>query len=444
MRRRVARWQAAIPATLVLAAVGLANRTGTLLLAAVVPLAYVGYGAVTAVGSPESVTVRRSVEPTTAAPGRLVDVELSVEHDGERPLSDLRVVDAVPAELAVVEGSPRAGLALDAGETTTLSYTLVARRGEYDFGSPACRLRDSSASHVESVDLDPRGDDRLVCALDADAPPISDEGREYVGNLTTDEPGRGVEFHSTREYHHGDPAARIDWRHYAKQNRLATVNYDRRVSATVILAIDARPVNRAVPAPGRPSAIELTAYAATQALTELLQQGHEVGVAVLGLNGDGPGGLSWLSPGSGTDHRNRGTALIESALDGDGAAERTEEQVRNLVELLPPGSQATLFSPLLDDGPVDAVRTLAAFDLPVTVLSPEVVADNTVSGRFASVRRRTRLAACQSTGVRTIDWRRGTPLQVVLEQAFVAGARIGGRPAGRPRTGAPVDRGGGR
>lgn len=429
MSRRAVRWQAAILATLVLAAVGMANRSGTLLLAAAVPLVYVGYGAVTAVSSPAAVAISRSVDPGTAPPGSLVEVTVTVSNEGEGTLSDLRVVDAVPPELAVVDGSPRAGLTLEPGAEATLTYTLVARRGEYEFDRPACRLRDSSATHVASLDVAPDGDDKLICSLDADAPPVTSEGREYVGNLTTDDPGRGIEFHSTREYHHGDPAARIDWRHYAKQGSLATVNYDRRVSATVVLTVDARPVNRAVPAPGRPSAIELTAYAATQALAELLQQGHEVGVAVLGLDGDGPGGLCWLAPGSGSEQRTRGTTLIETAIDGDPAPARTDEQVRKMVELAPPGSQATLFTPLLDDGPVATVRTLAAFDLPVTLLSPEVLADNTVSGRFESVRRRTRLAACQATGVRTIDWRRGTPLQVVLEQAFVAGARLGDRPA---------------
>ncbi len=46
--------------------------------------------------------------------------------------------------------------------------------------------------------------------------------------------------------------------------------------------------------PGRPTAVELGAYATTQALTSLLDAGHEVGLAIVGIDGDGPAGLTWL------------------------------------------------------------------------------------------------------------------------------------------------------
>ena len=452
MTGRTGRWRAGVLASLALVAVGVAGGEGTLLLAAAAPLAYAGYAAVATLPLPASVEMDRTVEPTTVPPGRPVEVTLEVYNAGDRTLADCRVIDAVPEALAVVDGSPRCGLTLAPGEAESLSYTLVARRGEYEFGSPRCRVRDGSATRVETVERAPEGDDSLTCSLDAGAPPIAAAGRSDPGRAGTDGPGRGVEFHSTREYRPGDPANRIDWRGYAKRGDLATVDYERRVSTAVVVAVDARPINDAVPAPGRPSAVERTAYAGTRALATHLASGHEVGVAVVGLDGDGPGGLCWLPPGRGPDHRARGEALLERAVeedecdggnvDGDGAgvdadgtdadgtdadgtedgvARPLENQARTLVDLLPPGGQVLFLAPLLDDAPVEAVRTFAAVETPATLLSPAVLAENTVSGRFASIRRRTRLVTCQGLGVRTIDWRRGTPLQVVLDRAEPAG-----------------------
>jgi len=112
-----------------------------------------------------------------------------------------------------------------------------------------------------------------------------------------------------------------------------------------------------------------------------------------------------------------------------------------LLATLPPGAQLVLASPLLDDAPLEAVETWRAADVPVTVVSPDVVAENTVSGQQTQLRRRTRLARAQSAGTRSVDWRRGTPLAVVLEAAELAAART---PAARSYGGVGHAGGGGR
>jgi len=343
-------------------------------------------------------------------------------------VSDLRVVDPVPTELAVLQGTPRGGGTLEPGESVTLTYTVVARRGEFDFPAARVRVRGAGAGAVATADREPAGDTRLVCRLDADAPPLSNVGDTRVGRLTTDAPGEGLTFHSTREYRHGDPAGRIDWRGYAKQGELSTINYDRQVSATVVFVLDARAAARVAAGPGRPTAVELGAYAATRALTTLLGAGHDVAVAVVGVEGDGPGGLLWLPPGSGSGQRSRAIAVLGDAIDAAPAPEREPtRQARELGGLVGREAQFVLVSPLLDDAPVTMVEQWSGFGQSRTVLSPDIVASNTVSGQYEQVRRRTRLARCQAGGARTIDWRRGTPLPTILEATFAVEAhRAGG------------------
>jgi len=117
MTERVTRWGGAVAAAAVLAAAGAAARRPVLLLAAAVPLMYVVYGSLSAIPVPEAVVAERRIEPSPVPPGYPVEVTLTVTNEGAETLPDVRVVDAVPADLAVADGSPRGAGALDPGES---------------------------------------------------------------------------------------------------------------------------------------------------------------------------------------------------------------------------------------------------------------------------------------------------------------------------------------
>jgi uncharacterized repeat protein (TIGR01451 family) len=433
MARRRVRWRGAIVAALVVAGIGVIEGNGTLLLAATLPLAYLAYESVSTIEIPDGITVSRQIEPRIVPPGEPVDVTVTVQNNSEQTLSDIRVVDRVPSELAVLSGSPRSGDRLSPGETLTIEYSLIARRGEFDFSAPRLRVRGSGAGTVATVAWLDDGDEQLVCRLDADAPPLSDSGRERVGRLTTDEPGDGLTFHSTREYQYGDPAGRIDWRSYAKEGTLSTVNYDRQRAATVVFVLDARRAARVAAGPGRPPAVELGAYAITRAINTLLAAGHDIALAVTGIESDGPAGVVWLPPGTGSDQRASAIEILNNALDSEPEAVDIDRQCRKIGGLATQQAQFVFVSPMLDDAPVGVLNTWGGLGYDRTVLSPDIIASNTVSGKFETVKRRTRLARCQADGVRAIDWRRGTPLPTILETVFAVEPRradAGVRPGG--------------
>ncbi|WP_424017810.1 DUF58 domain-containing protein [Halorientalis pallida] len=420
-----ARWTAGLAAAAVLATVGAAAGYATLLLAAVVPLLYLAYGVLSTADADVALRAHRGIEPSTAPPGQEVTVTLTVENAGSDPLPDVRVADAVPEALGVIDGSPRGGTALEPGETLRAEYSVVAKRGDHEFGAPRARVRSFGAGAAADRSVAASGERRLHCRLDASAPPIEQEGDRFAGGMPTDSPGQGLEFHSTRPYRRDDPASRIDWRHYAKRDELTTVNYRERRASSIVLVVDARPISRVVAGPARPTAVELAAYAATHALEDLLGAGHEVGVAVVGADGPDAAGLHWLAPGTGRDRRSRARDLLAAATEAtaDVRAVDPDAQARRIATLAPPRAQLVLFSPLLDDWPVETVEAWGVRDYSRVVLSPDVLTHNTVTGQFESVRRHTRLANCQAAGARAVDWSRATPLYAVLEAAFAADAR---------------------
>ncbi|AWB28138.1 DUF58 domain-containing protein [Halococcoides cellulosivorans] len=412
------RWRAAVAATALLATAGAVAGHAGLLVAALLPLGALA-GSRLGTGPDPALGVRREIDPTPAPPGRPVAVRLVVENRGDRRLRDVRVIDGVPADLAALSGSPRAATTLDPGETALVSYDLAARRGTHTFDPPTIHCRSVGAGRRATLTPAVAGDDRLDCRIDAGAPPIDDEGALAGGQRSTDDPGGGLEFHSVREYHPEDPADRIDWRHYAKRDDLATVNYRRRTGATVVIVVDARESTRVAAGPGRPTAVELSAYAATRATSDLLAGGNEISVAVIGVDGPDADGLHWLDPGRGADHRARAIDRFQAAADAESAGP-VDDQIARIASLAPPRAQLLVFSPLLDDRLVDALATWGAHDFSRTLCSPDVLTHNTVTGTLARVRRQSRLARCQAAGVRTVDWKRGTPLAVVLQQAFAS------------------------
>ena len=441
---RTGRWRVAAPATLALVSLGLLYASPLLLSSALVPLGYAVYGALSAVPADANVRVERVVSEGAPTPGERVTVTVTVTNASETVLPDVRVIDGVPAELAVVSGSPRRTLSLRPGESATVEYAVVARRGEFPFEDASVRLRSLAASSIRTESVTVQGDDRLTCRY-----PLSDAAAEATtprlsGTHPTDSGGPGTEFHSTREYRSGDPRSRIDWRRLAKTGDLATVSFREERAVRTVLVVDAREPGRVAPRPGVPTGAELAGYAGERLFEALTGAGAVTSVTALGVDGAAtdapvrPGDLPWADGtadatttlarsvfaavqaavgtqprtddplGDGTPADEGATTDDEPVRSGEAdagvGASGEDERARLLLAQLPPAAEVVLVSPLLDDRPVSLVRTLRSQGHPVTVVSPDVTDTGSVGGTVAGVERRRRLRAVAAAGARTSNW----------------------------------------
>ena len=440
------RWSVGLAGTLLLVSVGLLYGSAEPFLLAVVPLSYVAYGAFSRY--PEgTVEIERSLSPSAPTPGSTVAVTVTVKNVGDRTLPDLRVVDGVPDELAVTDGTPRAGLTIPAGESRALTYSVMAKRGEYAFDSPVVRVRSLSSSRIVTRTVETGGETILSCSTTVDRTPIDLTTHRRTGTLPTDSGGPGLEFYSTREYRPGDPINRLDWRRLARTDELTTIDFRQEQATRLIVIVDARPPARVASRPGYPTGAGLAAYAGERVYEALLSSGHPVGVTVLGLDdADLPerGGseLPWVEPpaegGSASAARTlfEAAASVESdasavpdpAIRADGAV-RSDEAVENdgtaesdgaerVLARLPPGAQVLLVSPLLDEAPLALTETLRTHGVSVTVLSPDVTVSESPGGRVAAIRRRNTVTTLQFSGVTVIEWPPDESLEVVLDRSL--------------------------
>jgi len=430
--RRVRRYRGLIAATVLLVSVGIGTGTPTLLLAGIVPLAFVVQGALSTLQPlDDRVRVERTIRPETPLPGQPVEVRLTVTNAGESVLPDLRVRDGVPAELTIRAGSASAGTALRSGESVTAAYTLTANRGRYAFQPVQLRARNVSGTVVAETTREADGADEFECRIDADDMPLRRRTTAFSGSLATDTGGAGIEFHATRDYRAGDPVSRINWRRYAKTGDLSTVEYREQRAARVAVLIDGRDPSHVATAAALPTGATLCAYAATLAVRVLRDEGHHVGVGALGptdpLTDRRP---AWVPPdGDGfaahaaavcnaaaTGTEEAPTVTARAAADGG----RTDE-LHRLLGRLPAAAQVILCTPALDDAVPSMVETIRTHGHSTTVLSPSVTPDS-VGGRVLALERGVRLDRMRGVGATVVDWDRQERLPTALARTL----RVGG------------------
>ncbi|WP_157513227.1 DUF58 domain-containing protein [Halapricum sp. CBA1109] len=433
MNASVHRFSAGLSGTLFLVSLGLLYGEPSVLLLALVPLGYVAYGALSTPPEP-TLSVERSLSARTVGPGDTATVEVTVTNTGDRTLPDVRVVDGVPESLVVSEGSPRGFASLRSGESLTLSYAVVATRGEYEFDPPTVRCRSLSATRVVTRPAAVDGDETLVCSTTVERPPVERATQTRTGTLPTDSGGAGLAFHSTREYRHGDPTSRIDWRRLAKTDDLSTVNYREEHAPRTVVVVDARPPTRVVPEAGYPSGAELAGYAANRTYESLTAAGHGVGVAALGLDDVGVEGhdgetIPWVSAeGRGSTVPSAAVLFDAVAAAGaaggseadspDGAADARHRRRVGAGPALAVAARrrgAVLHAAVRRQGGHHRADAPDPATRPVTVLSPDVTAaTESLGGRVVASNRADRVAALRDGAVPVVDWSPSASLDTAL------------------------------
>jgi len=395
-------WAGVAAVTTLCGGAGIVFRSPALLLAAVVGVAFVAYATVAEPLSAD-LSVARSLSDADPDLGDEVEVTVHVKNAGGRTIPDLRLVDGVPEALEVVDGTARVATVLRAGETTSFSYTVAAKRGTHEFRTLSVYARGFSGAVETELHLEASTEMVSTPSLEPTREvPLRQQTSRYAGRVDTDTGGEGLEFYRTREYRPGDSLSRIDWNRHARTGELATLEFREEKAATVVCVLDLRQDAYVHGADDSFHAADHGIDAAGQVFATLLETGDRVGIAALSAD------EVWLAPGLGNEHRIRAEELFAThpALSPERPADYFSLGlgVRSLRKRLPNDAQVILFSPLADDQAARAARLLHAHGHAVTVVSPDPTDDATLGHRLARVERLARLTTLREVGVRVVDW----------------------------------------
>jgi uncharacterized repeat protein (TIGR01451 family) len=409
-------WVGVASVAFLTAGTGIVVRSRPLFLAAVAAVAYLAYANATTAPEPTLVVERRLSEEMPD-PGDRVTVTVTVRNAGSAPLLDLRLVEGVPEALAVVDGPARTATALRAGAAVTFSYTVLARRGKYDFDELTALVRNASGSQERDCDLSTSAT-TLTCVPPVEATetlPLRGLTAPYTGRVSTDSTGAGVEFASVREYQHGDPLSRLDWNRYARDGSLATMEFREERMATVVVLLDLRSEAYLQAGPDDVHAVDRSIDAARRLFKSLLETGDRVGIAALSTDD------VWLAPGAGPTHHAKARHLLATHPALSPTPPEAEVYVRlavrKLVSRLSDDAQVLFCSPMADTAPTYVARAIQVRGHPVTVLTPDATSLESPGGILAAVERSNRLNELRASGVRVIDWTGQETLLAALERA---------------------------
>jgi uncharacterized repeat protein (TIGR01451 family) len=453
---RTGRWRGVEALALAAAALGILQGAPLVVLTGLAGVAFAAYSRLWHAPEP-TLSVRRSVSDPDPDPGQTVTVTLAVRNEGDRLLPDLRLVDDVPAGLAVVDGTPRHTTALRPGKTATIAYEVEAVRGRHAFDSLTVVSRDLSGS-ARRVDCLPTEETTVTCrpAYGEQAPGSGRLATLLAGPTPVSAVGSGTEFHSLREYRRGDPLGSLDWGRLAKTGDLATRRYDEPRTVKVVLLVDARRAAYVAPDDRRRPAVDICTHAAGELAGGLADAGTHVGLAALSPR------ECWLPPGDGAAHHRRLRDLLtcdeafgwepptegttpeigrhtpqgpatatrpelpagadtaserravpdggtRQAADGrDGEADEVRAAAREALSTLhtrlSPNTQVVFLTPLSDATAGAVARRLDAVGHDVTVASPDVTATDTPARRLAAVERRLRVERLRRDGLTVAEW----------------------------------------
>ncbi|SDQ99754.1 DUF58 domain-containing protein [Natronobacterium texcoconense] len=417
--RRTVRWNVPLVAGLFAAGVGVFFEEPTTLLLAVPAFVFAAYGHL-APKSGTTLEIERTVSADHPAHGETVEVTTTVRNAGRRPVFDLRVVDGVPRLLSVEDGSARHTAVLGPDEETTFSYTVVATHGVHRFEPASVLVRDLAGGTEVADSLET--ETVLACQPTVRTLPTDRAMRRRHGSSTPIETDDGLEFAAVREYRRGDPVNRIDWNRYARSGTLSTVRFRDERSRSIVLCLDARTQSYHAAGSDEPHAVACEVAAARAVIDAIEKRDEPIGAAVLGPK------FEWIPPGS-AHHVATVRRALELETDGivpvdpPSSNRRSEaapfdEQVRTVGGRLARKADVVLFSPLLDDDPIDATRTLESAGCSVAVLSPDVTTDRSLGTELARLQRDNRIGSLRRSGTDVIDWRPDRSLEMAIQRGI--------------------------
>ncbi|MFN2219949.1 MAG: DUF58 domain-containing protein, partial [Anaerolineae bacterium] len=278
--------------------VGLVAREGRLL-ALAVPLAiYLGASILYGPDRP-NLQVTRSFSRESVATGRPVSVKLSVVNEGA-PLEMVFIEDVIPPSIEVIEGASSVLIALPAGGTVEMEYTLLGKRGSHDFQNVRAVACDHLGLFQQQVAFPTT--ERLVIIPELlklrhlAIRPL--RTRAYAGPVPARQGGSGVSFYGVRSYEPGDPLRWVNWRMSARHPNDYYVNeFEPERIVDVGLILDIRQRND-VQVRGKPL-LEYSVSATASLAAAFLDDGNRVGMLIYGRY------LNWTFPGYGKIQRKR-------------------------------------------------------------------------------------------------------------------------------------------
>lgn len=403
--------------------IGVASLTGSVLALVMPLLLFLGAGLLFGPIDPQ-LAFAREIHAERLEAGTPVTVTLTVTNEGKK-LELVRIQDAPPSGLEILEGETAVISQLAAGQSIQLQYTLSGKRGRYDFGDVRVLAMDLLGVLKRETAVGVPAPFELllypeVTRVNGRIPIRPRETKAYAGAIPARIGGSGIDFFGIRPYQKGDSLRHINWRANARHpGAVFTNEFEQERVADVGIILDAR--QRTNVQIGEQSLFEHSILAAATLAGAFLSDGNRVSLLSYG------GLLDWTVPGYGKLQQERILQSLARAQLGDSMVFDKLEHLP--ARFFPPKSQIVLVSPLASDD-ADLLPRLRARGYQVLIISPDpidfelsLLAENKLvetATRIARVERELLNRKLRQAGIQVVDWSVSTPLDHLLRSSPAA------------------------
>ena len=403
--------------SLVFLVAAMALRSWQVVLLALPPVIILAVGALFPPPVPRLVAVR-SLSRERAQAGMPVEIELAIHNDG--PSLDLvEVLDVVPRELAVIGGTNHTIAGLDSSGNLRLRYVVRPTiKGDFRIGPVRVRSLDPLGLGAEDASLPVES--RVVIA-----PPMEDlrrarlaprRTRPWFGQVSSRQIGIGTDFWGVRDYLPGDEVRRINWKAFARLDRLFSNEYEGERSGDVVIVLDAR--REAFVGTETDNPIEHGVRAALGIAENVLASQNRVGLIVQ------RDVLDWVPPAFGRKQLYR---ILDHLVHVRPGGDWPFAHIAWVLQrFFPRDTLVVLISPLSDRTALSAVMGLAASGYDVAIISPSPLAiewrlgkqatEHDTALRILRMERETLISELRRVA-QVVDWDPITPLALPLRRA---------------------------
>ena len=346
-----------------------------------------------------------------------VDVKIKVKNKGKQ-LQFLEVMDEVPPNVEISEGSNHQVLSLEEGETKIIKYTLfLPVRGNKVIGPIKFRSIDSlgffykewKVNEEMRIHILPRTEEMNKVNV---RPSYT---RNWLGNIQSQSIGIGSEFYALREYVPGDEIRKINWKATARYLNPITNQFEGEKSGDVVIVVDG--YKKGNVGTVRNNTTKASIKAAASLATSILSDRNRVGLIVLGET------LDWVYPRSGRDQLYKILSNLSNLKEG--GMWKMEDMKWLIKRFFPNKSMIIFISPLMQPKITDTIIDICRKEFDVMVISPDplkveksIVDDyNESAERILRMGRKNMIDTLWPYSI-VIDWDPNEPLEASLEEVI--------------------------
>lgn len=392
---------------------------GGRVLALVIPL--IVYMVVTLLYGPGELQLKvtRTLSADRVYEDALVTIHLSITNQGSR-LEEVLIKDLVPQPLEPFVGEPQVLTCLSSGETVGMEYSIIGKRGVYDFRHVQVMASDRlGLFRRQAIVFAPFSLFVLPQAVKLRRVAIRpSRTRGSAGPIPARLGGSGTDFFGVREYYLGDPRRWINWRVSARHPRsLFTNEFEQERIADVGLILDAR--RRTDVSVNGDSLFEHAVRATASLADAFLMDGNRVALLVYGQF------LDWTFPGYGKVQRER---ILQSLARAQTGESQVFERLDYLpTRFFPAQSQLVIISPLCGDDLPMLIRLRARgyqllvvrpdpLSFEINMLEPRPAVG--VAVRILYLEWLLLLRKLQQAGIQVMDWQVDKPFDQVVNASL--------------------------